>query len=175
MTERDRYRTKSTSPHTMDVLDPVVLRETETTRLVFKPTIIDNMHDEQASVNGTLTFQRKGRNNSWDDFTDQHLSTLKKFEGFALTFHASELRNLYTRLGHFYTIHRKHGVLPGTKRFVRTDESLAHVAELSNEELADLTKHHSPAASKALRRLLHGTPLYPIQPPWSIRSSSLAP
>ena len=47
------------------ILDEIELRQNEKTRLIFRPQIVDNIHDASASVKGRFLFQRKGKNGSW--------------------------------------------------------------------------------------------------------------
>ncbi len=55
-----------------------VLRETKTTRLVFRPLMVQNEKQANASVKGTFIFQRKGHNEEWSDILTEPLSSLKK-------------------------------------------------------------------------------------------------
>jgi len=48
--------------------DPIVLRSTETTRLVFKPLLVNNAQDPDALVKGTFVFQKKRKSESWEDY-----------------------------------------------------------------------------------------------------------
>jgi hypothetical protein len=58
--------TTSTSAHTADT-DPVLLRQNEGFRLIFRPMLLDNPKDTAASVRGEFVFQRKGATQSWED------------------------------------------------------------------------------------------------------------
>jgi hypothetical protein len=57
--------------------DPIVVRQTTTTRLVFKPLLLKNPHDAKASVKGTFVFQRKAPNDDWENHATVPLSKFK--------------------------------------------------------------------------------------------------
>ena len=69
-------RIRSSSNATANV-DDIILRETITTRLVFRPTIVDNKKNQDASVRGIFVYQRKAPNDSWEDHNELTLSNLK--------------------------------------------------------------------------------------------------
>ena len=71
--------------------DVVVLKETSSTRLVFRPQIVDNPSNPEACVNGHLFHQKKTRSGLWEDAESLNLSTLKSGEGVRITLHSAEL------------------------------------------------------------------------------------
>ncbi len=80
----------------------IALRETTTTKLVFRPEIINNPNDNRASVKGTFLYQRKGPAGTWPDCESIPLSSLKKGEGYRLRLHSAELLHLITELNTLY-------------------------------------------------------------------------
>ena len=62
--------TRSTSNETMRV-SPIVLRETSTTRLIFEPIWVDVSDNP---LRGGFRFQRKGPNNTWENFDSKKLN-----------------------------------------------------------------------------------------------------
>ena len=61
-------------------INDIALRETQTTRLIFKPTILNNHSDQNASVKGAFLFQEKGAKGMWSDEENKlplSLSTLE--------------------------------------------------------------------------------------------------
>lgn len=79
------------------------LRETKTTRLVFRADLIDdNSKDPEANVRGTFAFQKKGSKGQWGDPETINLSTLKSGEGVKLELKSGELRTLYKELRQRY-------------------------------------------------------------------------
>jgi hypothetical protein len=69
----------STSRRTAEV-DPIVLRETSTTRLIFWPVLLDNPGNPAAAMDGKFIFERKSPSGQWSDYTTLPLSKLKAEE-----------------------------------------------------------------------------------------------
>lgn len=126
-------RTSSTSRQTADV-DPIVLRETMTTRLVFLPVLIDNRSDPDAPMDGVFAFQRKGRNDQWEGVSSMPLSKLKAGEGVKLELKAKELKTLFDGVGKYYSLVKEHGVGIGTRKFVQAPQAKWLLDLVANEE-----------------------------------------
>lgn len=52
------YKIKSTSRRSAEC-DPIILRETSTSRLIFEPLMVDNPNSKQATIKGCFIFQKK--------------------------------------------------------------------------------------------------------------------
>ena len=110
-------RTTSTSRQTAEV-DPIVLRETQTTRLVFKPVLLDNKGNPGAPMDGAFVHQRKTQNEQWTDAATISLSTLKAGEGVKLELRAAQLKTLFDGVGAYYSLVDQYGVGFGTREFI---------------------------------------------------------
>ncbi|MCP3659104.1 MAG: hypothetical protein GY830_01790 [Bacteroidetes bacterium] len=73
-------KTKSTSRDSLEVSD-IILREEKTSKLLFRPLIVNNKKKIDASVKGWFIFQKKGINDEWEDYSNFKLSQLKKMSG----------------------------------------------------------------------------------------------
>ena len=73
----DKVEIRSTSRNSATCSD-ILLRVTGSTRLVFRPVLVNNPIDQQASVNGQFLFQKKGFKDEWCDTARIPLSKLKK-------------------------------------------------------------------------------------------------
>lgn len=93
----DRVRIHSTSAHSAECSD-IELRQINTTRLIFRPMLVENPSNSRAAVNGVFVFQRKGLKDAWADTTTIPLSRLKKDEGYKLEINSSELLTLFEGL-----------------------------------------------------------------------------
>lgn len=132
----DHRTVVSTSRHSA-VTNDIVLRETSVTRLVFRPTIVDNPNDRSASVDGTFVFQRKRpRQEGWDDIPGRPLSTLKAEDEHRLTLKAGELRTLYMEVSALYELHEAEGIPFGETRFVRLSGAVQELATMSDQDLS---------------------------------------
>ena len=88
--------------------DPVVLREGQTTRLVFRPTVVRNQQDHWQPVRGELVWQRRSKHqDEWDDDSSLKLSTMTAGSGIKLELSTSELHSLTMAVrglyGYFWT------------------------------------------------------------------------
>jgi hypothetical protein len=122
-------------------VSPIVLRETNSVRLVFKPVLVQNPHNPEASVNGTFCYQRKRRADEWDDIEAIQLSTLRSGEGVHLDIKSAEILKLYHGLQVLYRTVEQDGISTGSHTYIRADRGtiLADVAEmLSNGEAQDI-------------------------------------
>ncbi len=146
-------RIKSTSLSSA-VTDPIILRERNTTRLIFKPLIVDNMRDRNAAVKGTFVFQRKTRSQEWVDYKELNLSQLRATEWIKLELKSAEVLKLYEALTDLYALHQQAGVTVGERRFLRADEGLGALLAANERELTHLLDRDPDNASVLLSRLL---------------------
>lgn len=142
-------RTRSTSRVTAEA-DPIVLREGERARLVFRPLLVDNAKSPEASVRGSFVYQRKGKEEVWEDWKEETLTTLKKGEGIELALHSGEVLGLFKGLSDLYAVHAAHGIPRGERTFVSAEDSLVALTRLSDDELAEVRA----LGTDALNRLL---------------------
>ena len=125
-------RVSSTSRQTADI-DPIVLRETSTTRLVFRPVLLDNPRNPDAPMDGAFVFQRKAPHSQWADFTALPLSKLKADEWVKIDLKAAELLVLFEGLDSYYALVREHGLVHGTQEFIPAPRSRALRSLVTNE------------------------------------------
>ncbi len=111
------------------VVEPFEIRSGNTTRLVFKPEIVQNSRDEEKAVRGKLVWQRRGasqRGECWEDESQFKLSTMKAGTGITLELKTDELYLLTQIVRGLYGVYWKNG-----KRLPRNGEEF---------ELADYAK-----------------------------------
>ena len=125
-------RVSSTSRQTADI-DPIVLRETSTTRLIFRPVLLDNPGNPEAPMDGGFIFQRKAQSDQWADFTELPLSKLKAAEWVKIDLRAAELLRLFEGLDSYYNLVRAHGVGQGIHEFIPAPRSSALRSLVMNE------------------------------------------
>lgn len=135
----------------------IELRVTSTTRLIFRPMLVENRKNPSAAVKGVFVFQRKGLNDQWEDLADHALSTLKKGEGYKLELHSSELLAFYDELNSLYKIHTTTGIPFGEKHFMEVSPHLYSLVNLNNEELIQILDADIELGSDLFNRLLSWT------------------
>ena len=149
----EKLTVTSTSKVSAECSD-IVLRETNTTRLVFRPMLVENPKNPGAAVKGAFLFQRKGLKDEWKDFETIPLSGLKKDEGFKLEIKSAELLNLHNELRDLYQLHSDAGIPPGETQFVKANPQLARLAELPQDQIAEFLLANHAFGSTFLSRLL---------------------
>jgi hypothetical protein len=144
---------KSTSRRTADCSD-ILLRDGPLVRLIFRPQLVENPNDPDACLKGRFIYQRKRKNDAWEDADSPSLSSLKRGEHFDLELKSGELLPLLRQLGGLWRFHRKQGLPQGRVELVRIGENLAKFADLSEPELDAFLSANSTDAIQTLRRVL---------------------
>jgi hypothetical protein len=114
VSEPDRISVRSVARDVAEA-DPIVLRQSDRTRLVFLPTLVDQ---DEHPLRGHFVWQRKRTKDEWDDLRGRSLSALKSGEGFALELHSAEVTLLIKGLLDLKDLYREHGIVRGTQEFV---------------------------------------------------------
>lgn len=96
------------------VVEPIVLRESDTTRLVFKAQVVNNKQDENRPVRGDLLWQRRKPSEAeagdeWEDESSVRLSSMKAGSGVKLQLSSEELYLLTQAVRGLYGVYWKHG------------------------------------------------------------------
>lgn len=130
---------KSTSKDSAEI-EEIILRETGTTRLIFKTTLVNNPKETKACVRGFFAFKRKTQSGEWEDHKELNLTQLKADEWIKLDLKSKEILKLYDFLTQCYEIYEEYGIPYGEKRVLVIDEffnDFINVIErmLKNEEL----------------------------------------
>lgn len=122
------------------VCGDVVLREKDTTRLIFRPELIDNPHDADNSVKGTFIFQRKSKNDRWEDLTGEKLSQLKAGEGYKLELSSAALKVFFEAIGQCYAFHRDQGIPRGEVEYTVTSKNITPIIKQLLGEPSNIQK-----------------------------------
>ena len=94
------------------IVEPFELRSGNTTRLVFKPLIVNNKADESKPVRGELVWQRRGRAQQGDEWADESnfkLSQMTAGSGVKLDLRTDELYLLTQIVRGLYGVYWKGG------------------------------------------------------------------
>lgn len=144
---------KSTSRISAECSD-YVLRATTTTRLVFRPLLVQNEKAPNASVKGSLIFQRKGPAEDWSDIPIEPLSGLKKGESYKLSLSSSEVLALYEEIRTLYQLYSCEGIPRGETEFVRVSNDLARLSKIPTSELRKFLQADKTVGTSLLASLL---------------------
>jgi len=160
----DEITVKSTSRVSATCSD-IILRETSTTHLVFRPLLIVNPNEPDAGIKGTFLFQRKKTGNEWEDFETIPMSSLKSGEGYKIDLKSSELLMLFSELASLYRLHGETGVPLGQTKFIRATPQLVQLAKLTGTEVSEFLRANKAVGSSLLAKLLS----------WAIDLEELSP
>ena len=118
----------------------IILRTTKSTKLLFRPELVDNEKKPEACVRGTFVSQRKKLSGDWEDYKTLNLTNLKDGEWIKLEIKSAELYQLISKLEEYYQIYEKYGIVSGESEFIITDSNKAKVVEhiINEPSLIDL-------------------------------------
>ena len=113
----DSYKTKSTSSNSAELVDPIVIEETGTTRRVLIVDLNDKKKDIGETVGVMFVHQRKKGSSEWENVQSIPLSSLKGGDGVKLNLDSKTTRKVYDELTKLYALVDKQGVKYGIKDF----------------------------------------------------------
>jgi len=137
MLEPDKkiYFSRSTSASTMDI-SPIELRNTGTTRLIFKPIWA---HESENPLRGGFVFQRKSINDTWEDIPAKTLPQLKKDEEYRLALQPEEVIKLISEFDSIRKVYSEHGHVSGHSAITLTEHNadgvFLQISNTANREL----------------------------------------
>lgn len=149
----DEYIINPTSKDSAKIQD-ITLRETKTTRLVFRGLFVNNINDKDAALKGKFLYQRKSRTNEWEDTKNINMSTLKAGEGVKLSLKAGEVFSLYNELTNLYQIYNDDGIPFKNTKYVKLEENLKEIIEMNEEELSEFLNVHKQVGLDAFNNIL---------------------
>ncbi|MCM3692194.1 Shedu immune nuclease family protein [Neobacillus niacini] len=123
-----KIQTNSTSLDSSTGED-IILRENQLTRLLFRPELVNNAHDVKAAVRGCFIFQKKKKNDDWEDHKEFDLTKLKATEWIKLELKSGELLQLREALDMYYQIHQEYGISYGSNNFYIADSEIKAMVE----------------------------------------------
>ncbi|HYI80579.1 MAG TPA: Shedu immune nuclease family protein [Thermoleophilaceae bacterium] len=146
-----RITTESVAANAVDT-DPIVLRESDTRRLVFKPMIVDK---SEAPVRGVFVWQRKLKAGTWGDLTGESLTTMKAGEGYSLELHSDEVNTLLNGVQARKEIYEQYGIQFGAQDFyagAELPDVVQRILEEPDSELAKALRALDPESRVSLGR-----------------------
>ncbi|WP_017795737.1 Shedu immune nuclease family protein [Oceanobacillus kimchii] len=120
---------KSTSRNS-GIGDDIILRQTESTRLVFRPEIVNNTSNSNASIKGSFNFQKKRKNGNWEDHKEFENNKLRADEWIKLTINTEETLKLFNELKKYYKVHEEYGVRQGSYTIYKANPELEKILSL---------------------------------------------
>ena len=151
----EEIQTAATSPKTADCT-PIVLREKDRVRLLFKPTLVANPKDPKACIDGCFVYEKRSATGApWQSANTESLGTIKVGEQYKLELHAAELLKLMEGLGPLYRASwQDPGIRAGKHTLVRLEVGLARFLRLGQSQLDSFLNAHPDDAVAVFRKLL---------------------
>ncbi|MFF1990289.1 Shedu anti-phage system protein SduA [Bacillus mycoides] len=136
------------------VCDDIELKKTSTTRLIFRPEIVNNNNNPEASVRGCFIFQKKGRNAPWEDYKELELSKLKAEEWIKLELNSEAMLTLTKEIQKHYAVHEKYGVMYGGFHLFENNPDIERLIEMFESNTNLFTQLMEDDKSEALEKTL---------------------
>lgn len=130
-------QTKQTSKATSEIVNPILIDETTTTRRVLLATIVDNQKDPAACISGSIVHQRKTPKGTWEEIDAIKLNALKAGEGVQMQFSCSQMVKLREAIEKAYTVGRA-GVAPSGKYVFGKEDEVIIVEGQENRYIRNL-------------------------------------
>ncbi|MGD8780721.1 MAG: DUF4263 domain-containing protein [Ignavibacteria bacterium] len=150
----EEFTVHSTSKYTAEC-DEIPIRKTKTTRLVFKPLLIDNLRNKNAVIKGSFFFQKKGIKDEWIDLKDLSLSNLKSGEYVKLELKSEELLNFIKEIVSLYKFHLKEGINFGETKYIKTHGSLSELSQINEDDLKAFFELNKKASVNVFSKLIN--------------------
>jgi hypothetical protein len=144
-----------TSTSTRSALtNDLVLRVGSEVRLIFRPLLVENEQDPEASLKGTFLYQRKARAGNWEDFEITSLRSIKSGEEYHLELKSTEVLKLFRELADLYSLRRTSGIPRGEAKYVKATGTFAALSNLTDEEVQAVVAGSESLGVTAIARLI---------------------
>jgi antiviral defense system Shedu protein SduA len=133
----DNFTVSRTSTTSATVLEPTLLSETKTTRLIFRPEIVRKPNSKEWQVKGSIIHQRKSPTGAWGDMKELKLSELRSGEGVSVNLDSDEVSRLIDSLLYLRGVAEQYGTRLGRQhKFVVADPEAVVVVTDKNRRSA---------------------------------------
>lgn len=133
--------TVKTSSITSDIVNPILIDQTETTRRVLLATVVDNPKDPSACISGTIVHQRKTKSGTWGNASSIKLNTLKGGEGVQMNFSCSQMKSLKAAIEKAYAVGAG-GVVPSGKYVFGSEDEIIKIDGREKEYIKTLLERN---------------------------------
>ncbi|MGD0342674.1 MAG: Shedu immune nuclease family protein [Bacteroidales bacterium] len=134
--------------------EPIILRQTTKSRLIFLPEIVNNVENPDCCVKGAFIYQVKLPSGEWELFKTLDLNKLKDGEWVKISIKTEELKKLIVDLDKYYNIYEKFGIQQGSKEFILTDDNIKPILEQILEKKGNFLKLLEKGGPEILEKLL---------------------
>jgi hypothetical protein len=118
-------------------VEPIVLREGETMRLVFKPTLVHNHQNDTQPVLGEFVYQKKRQNDEWEDDVQKAINQMSAGCGIKLALKTGEIDAVLRHVQSLYSFYREHQ-LPNRRQAYQPADSVTPLTGTTHDLLANV-------------------------------------
>jgi hypothetical protein len=116
---------------------------------------VKNEAAANATLKGTFVYQRKSRNDDWEDVPPVPLSSIKVGEEYRLELHSVELLKLFNELTALYQLHDEAGGIPrGMTRYIKATQTVLALSQMTDEEFEAVMSGTESLGAPAVARLI---------------------
>ena len=121
---------ESTSSSTATV-SPIILSQSDTdvTRIIFEPTLVDNIHDSDKCIAGKLIYEKRSKG---DDYPTEKITprSIRTGETMEISLDTTAVITLFQHLASLYEIYATNGIPSGHASYKRIDSSFNSFLEI---------------------------------------------
>jgi hypothetical protein len=153
-----------TSSNSASVHPPVIVRQGEQRRLIFRPEVVKRPEDDHALIRGSLRYQVKKKREEWGEEKARSLASIKAGEEYCLSLNSTEMLRLFEALSALYEHAHEFGVPANRRRLMvinkanENPEEMREVLDwLQSRDALALAKTLSSSGDPALVQRLYAT------------------
>ena len=121
---------EATSSATANVSSIILSQsETDVTRIIFEPTLVDNIHDRGKCISGKLIYEKRSKG---DDYPTEKITprSIRTGEVMEISLGTTAVMNLYQFLANLYEMYAKDGIPSSCASYKRIDSSFNAFLEI---------------------------------------------
>ncbi len=157
-TNGEQFDVVSTSNMSATVKPPIVLKtsDTDITRIVFEPKIVNNRNDSRKSVEGKLIYERRANGGKYPTEDKVGPKKIRNGEIMELSLDTTATINLFKNLDLLYRIYTQYGIPSSAYSFVKIEDTSAYTNTGESHGLN--YSHHKNNSDRAFRTVKNPLP-----------------
>lgn len=134
--------------------DDIVLRETSTTKLIFKPKLVDDFRSGKKGVRGSIILCKKSQKGDWENHKGLDFNKLKSDEWGQVELKTEEVAKLFEGLQKNGMIVKEYGIESSRYSFFEKDEKFSRLLAILEDNGDVITELLESEQSDVIERVL---------------------